>query len=273
MNEARVVLAVLKRNLRLLARHPFNMAGLVLMPLYQTLLPSLLLGASFLVSGRAVGLGRLVGTTDLAGFLFAGAFVGSLIGGTFLGTWVSLSSDINTGTLVTSWLTPARRSAIALGDALAGLLISGTAGLILLALGELAFGAHYAASAVLALPALLICLVGLAGLAHLVAALVLRVREAGAVVDVASYLVVAASCVLFPLAALPGVVQPAALALPTTYALDVLRVNALGTRPDLPPGWEYAGLAGTTVAMVVLGRLAFAWTERWLRRSGSIGLH
>jgi hypothetical protein len=58
-----------------------------------------------------------------------------------------------------------------------------------------------------------------------------------------------------------------------TYALDLMRVGALGTRPILPPAVEWVMLGITSIAFVVVGRWAWLRTEHRMRRLGTLGQH
>jgi ABC-type polysaccharide/polyol phosphate export permease len=138
-------------------------------------------------------------------------------------------------------------------------------------MGGIIFGAHYSARTALGLPALLLLLVSLIGIAFLVASAVLRVRQPNFLIDTTSYLFVVTSGVLFPIAVLPAFLKFIAFALPTTYGLDLLRAGALGTSPLLPVVWEYVALAVIAAGLVALGRWTFLRTERRLRVQGSLG--
>src|SRR5439155_7357881 len=82
-DELRAAWAIAAKEIRVARRYPLNLANEVLQPLYQFLLPSLLLGATFAVGGKALGLEASAGTEDLAGFLFLGTVVGGLVGAAF----------------------------------------------------------------------------------------------------------------------------------------------------------------------------------------------
>jgi ABC-type multidrug transport system permease subunit len=270
----RPVLAVLRRDLRTAARYPLGMANFMLLsPFYQLILPSLLLGSAFLVQGRSVGLVAMVGTSDLAGFLFTGALIQSLILGTCWGVNLTLSMDRELGTLEHNFLAPLGRDTFVAGSALASLAIATVAGVLLLVLGQVLFGARYLSAAVFALPALLLAVVALVGLAHLVAAAILLLRQADLIVDGVSFALTVLSGVLFPVTVLPAWLRPLALALPTTHALDVLRHQALGTAPLMAPPLTYALASGGAVTLVVLGRWTFRMAERRLQTAGTLGQH
>lgn len=78
------------------------------------------------------------------------------------------------------------------------------------------------------------------------------------------------SGISFPVTLLPGVLQPIALMLPTTYAVDILRVQALGARPLFDPVLEYVVLVAGTVLVYPLGRWVFALAERRMRQRGML---
>lgn len=271
--ELRAALAIARKELQVARRYPLNLANEVLQPLYQFLLPSLLLGATFLVGGRALGFERVTGTTDIAGFLFLGSLVAGLIGTGFWEIAFSFKREMDAGTLEPHWLTPTRPSTIVLGRAISGLAIAGGASLVLLALGALLFGASLGPGLLLALPALVVAAVSVVGTGYLVSSLVLLIRDPNFFVDAGSFVYIILTGVAAPVLVLPYFVQPLSFALPTTYALDILRVATLGTRPIAPIAVEWLALVVLTIVTFVLGRWSFDRTERRLRRRGTLGQH
>jgi ABC-2 type transport system permease protein len=98
-------------------------------------------------------------------------------------------------------------------------------------------------------------------------------REGNFFVDATDFIFVALSGAAFPIIVLPESVRWISYLLPTTYALDVMRVAALGTRPLLPIPLEWVAMALTSVALVVIGRAAWLSTEHRMRIQGTIGQH
>jgi ABC-2 type transport system permease protein len=271
--EGRAAWAVARKNLRVMARYKLNTISLVLISLYQLLIPSMLMSAAFLVGGRAVGFARSAGTTDVAGFLFLGAAASTLIFGAFWNIGWQFRLEMEQGTLEPLWLTPVRRHTMVIGFALGDLVLSAFTSVLLLLIGGLFFGAHYLLSIASALPALGLAAVALLGIGYLVASMVLLIKEANFLVDAGAYLFSMASGISFPLSVLPGALAAVPFFLPTTYAIDILRQQALHTRPLLPLGVEYVLLAVITVALVPLGMWVFSRTERRLRRLGTLGTY
>ena len=266
-------MAIARKNLRVMARYKLNTVSLVLISLYQLLIPSLLMSATFLVGGRAVGFARSAGTSDVAGFLFLGAAASTLIFGAFWSVGWQFRVEMEQGTLEPLWLTPVRRHTIVIGFALGDFAVSALSSALLLLIGGLFFGARYLLSIALALPALTLAALALLGIGYLVASMVLLVKEPNFLVDAGAYLFSMASGIAFPLSVLPGVLAVVPFLLPTTYAIDILRQQALHTRPLLPMGLEYVLLALVTVALVPLGMWVFGRTERRLRRLGTLGTY
>lgn len=270
----RALVAIVRKDVRTVARYPFGMPNLVVVsPLVQFLLPSLLLGSAFLVGDRAVGLEASAGTDDLAGFLFTGALVSALVTGTFWGMSVLLTMERDLGMLEQNWLAPVHRSTLVLGAALSSVAVSLAGGVVLLGIGAGLFGARYFLAILYALPIILVAMVAMIGVAHFVAAAVLLLRQATVVIDATSFLLAILSGVSFPIAVLPGALHAVALALPTTYAVDALRHYGLGTPPLLPLPVEYGLTLAGALVLVVAGRWTFSRTERHLTTRGTLAHH
>ena len=101
----------------------------------------------------------------------------------------------------------------------------------------------------------------------------MRMREANFFVDAADFIFIALSGAAFPIIVLPEFVRWISYLLPTTYALDLMRVAALETRPLLPVPWEWAAMLTGSVALVVVGRWAWLATEHRMRIQGTLGQH
>ena len=268
--ELRAAFAVAGAGLRIHSRYRVDVVNVVLQPLYQFLVPSILLGTTFLVGGRAVGLESSAGTADVAGFLALGALVTGPIYATGWLAAYTLKRDLDAGTLEPHWLTPTAPATLVLGHALRGVLLSLTGGAAVVAVGVALFGARLRPELLLALPPLAMAVAGLVGVAYLMAAAVLVIKEPAFFIDTTTFLLAAASGVFFPITVLPDPLEAICLLLPTTYALDLLRVYALDARPLLPVPVEYLATAVFALVAPPLGRWVFNETDRRLRRSGGL---
>ncbi|HZP95294.1 MAG TPA: ABC transporter permease [Candidatus Limnocylindria bacterium] len=270
MDELRAALALARKDVRNQSRYRFIVASQIFTPLYQGVLPALLFGASFAVGGKVVGLEKMIGTDDLAGFIFLGGVVSGLVATAFWAMGMSFRNEMEMGTLEPTWLAPTSKEVLVLGRALGGLFWFVFSQIAIFAIGIVFFGLRLRLEMVYALPALVIATIALVGFAHLLAGIVLTIRDANLFIDCTNFLFATASGAAFPVTLLPGVLQPIAYALPTTYAMDILRQHALGTRPLVDPVLEYAALIVTTIVMFPLGRWSFDRAERHMRVRGTL---
>jgi ABC-2 type transport system permease protein len=271
MAELFAALAIARKEIRQVARYRFIVASFIFTPLYQGVLPGLLFGASFAVAGRVIGLEKTIGTDDLSGFIFYGGVVSSLVATAFWNMGMNFRNEQEMGTLEPTWLTPTAKGTLVFGRALGGLFWFVFSQAVMFAIGIAFFGLHVRWEMVYAVPALILATIALIGIAHLLAAIVLTIRDANLFIDCTNFLFSTASGVAFPVSLLPGVLQPIAFLLPTTYAMDILRQHALGTPPLIDPSLEYIGLIATTLVMFPMGRWAFARADHRIRVRGTLG--
>lgn len=273
MGEVRAALAIARKDLRNLSRYRLTLPSLVFGWLYQSIIPAFLFGASFAVGGRNVGMASSLGTEDLAGFLFMGGVVTTIVATAFWTVAMSIRMEMDAGTLEPSWLTPTRRETLILGRALYGMVLLTFTQVALFAIGMAFFGLRVRADALWALPAVLIALVATAGVAFLIAGAVLLLKEANFFVDTTNFLFGILSGTAFPISVLPGAAQIVAVLLPTTWAVEILRFHAIGARTVVDPRLEYGLLLGTSAAIVPFGLWAFRSADRWVRVHGTIAQH
>lgn len=268
----KIAAAVVLREWRVQRRYPISMVNLVLLtPLYQLALPTLLLGAAFMVNGSAVGLSQMTGTTDLAGWIGLGMLSASLLAGVVNSAYNTLDADRVTGVIEHSWSTPAPREAYVIGSVLTGTIYASAASLILLAFAIVVLHASFdLGGSLLAVPIAAVMVVGNCGFGYLVAAAVLTMRRADALVEIATMIAVLFSGVTFPLTLLPDVARWFTYLLPGTWGLDLIRQLTLSTRPLAPIPLALAGLALTSVVWFVVGRRVFLRAERLLRTAGTL---
>jgi ABC-2 type transport system permease protein len=271
--EGRAAWAIARKQLQILLRYRLNAVNQVAQPLYQVLIPGILLGATFAVGGQAVGLAETAGTTDIVGFLFLGMLALNLATAGFWGVAFTIKMELDAGTLEPAWLTPTRRETFVVGMTGGALVVAVVSTLVLVLIGVWLFGADIAPRLAIAVPILALASVGILGIGYLVGAIVLRMRDANFFVDAADFIFVALSGAAFPIIVLPELVRWVSYLLPTTYALDLMRVAALDTRPLLPVPLEWGLLAVTSVALLAAGRWTWLRTEHLLRIRGTLGQH
>lgn len=270
MGELRAAWAIGRKDLVVLSRYRIAVVSQIFMPLYQGVIPAFLFGTAFAVGGRAIGLDATVGTENLSGFIFLGGVISGLVAISFWAMAMGLRNEMDAGTLEPVWLTPTRHETLVIGRALGSLVWFLISQVVLFAIGIAFFGLRFDWHIVFAVPAVLVAVVGMIGVAYLLAGIVLLLRDANFFIDCTNFLFSTVSGVAFPVTLMPGIVQPIALLLPTTYAMDLLRQQAIGARPTFDPTLEYVGLLVTTVVLYPIGRRFFARAERIMRIRGSL---
>lgn len=271
--EARAAWAIARKELRVFARYRLNAVNTVLQPLYQTLIPGLLLGATFAIGGQVVGLADTAGTTDVVGYLFLGMLALNLCAAGFWAVAWSIKMELDAGTLEPVWLTPTRRETFVIGLTISGVVVATASTTILVLIAIWLFGADLAPRLAIAVPILAVASLGVLGIGYLVGSIVLRMREANFFVDAADFIFIILSGAAFPILVLPEIVRWISYLLPTTHALDLMRVAALDTPPLLPLPVEWLMLALTSAGLLLVGRWAWLRTERRLRVLGTLGQH
>jgi ABC-2 type transport system permease protein len=270
MGELRAAVAIARKDIRNLSRYRIAVVSMVFTPLYQFIIPAFLFGAAFAVNGRQAGLAATLGTEDLPGFIFFGGLVSGIIAIAFWGIAFSLRNEMDTGTLEPSFLTPTHHETFVVGRALGSMFWFVLSQIALFGFGIWLLGLQLRPEMVLAVPAVVLAELSMVGIAYLLAAVVLLIKEANFFVDTVQFAFGTMSGTAFPVTLLPGVLQPIALALPTTYAVDLVRFHALGARTLFAPAVEYGILLVLTAISYPLGRWAFARAERTMRRRGML---
>ncbi|MFQ5612277.1 MAG: ABC transporter permease [Anaerolineae bacterium] len=268
----RVLAVTAGLHLRLLLRQSGARLGDILMPSAVALAP-ILLGR--VVGGTEAGaaFAGQVGSPDFAGFLLIGGGAFFLVTRSLwgLGSW--LRDEAGRGTLESLYLTPAAKSAVLAGVALAFSGYSALMFVLAVALGNLLFQATLGGgNLLLALAFLLVGLPPLYGLSLLYGALVLRLKEADAFLQLAQWIATLLMGVYFPVSLLPAFLRLLAWLFPPAWLTQGVRGALLGL-PFLSGAWpaDLAVLAGYCLLAPLLGYLVFARAERSLRAGAGIG--
>jgi ABC-2 type transport system permease protein len=216
---------------------------------------------------------RLAGMTDYVGFIVVGTTLWMWLNITLWDVGFQLRNEQMRGTLESNWLCPIPRISVLLGASLTKL---GTS-LMLLAIAAVEFRLFLGVQLVridsfpLLLLILLLVIPSIYGLGMAFASLVVRFKEANAMVFLVRGIFMIFCGISYPLAVLPGWMQRVAALLPLTYAIRSIRavVLAEATYVDVLPDLRVLALFG--VIMPILGYVAFRLAERRSRRTGTLG--
>lgn len=272
-SQGRALMAIAWKDVLITLRYPLNAVFQVAQPVLW-LTPVYFLGKSFsATSGGASGFAGYTGANDFMSFILLGTVLSNYVSAVFWGMGYALKNEMDQGVLESNWLAPLARPLFLVGRTLASLVITTITSLAVLALGRLLFGFHVSGNILAAIAAVLPMLVALYGFGFAFAGLVLLMRDANTLVDVANYVVTILSGSNFPVQALPRFLLPLALALPLTYGYDSLRGMLLHTRTILPLPAEVAISVAFMFIMAVVGTIIFQRVERRCRALGTLGMH
>jgi ABC-2 type transport system permease protein len=272
-SEFRALLAIAKKEWRIFRRYPAWVVAFIIWPV--------LFPFGYIFTARALSgpdgstlpaFQHLAGTTDYIGFIVVGSTLWMWINITLWDVGFQLRNEQLRGTLESNWLCPVWRISIMLGSSLTKL---GTA-LLLLAITALEFRLFFGVQLLrgnlaLLLLLLLLTIPSIYGLGVAFGSLVLRVKEANAMVFLVRGIFMVFCGITYPLEVLPDWMKRVAALLPLTYAIRGMRTVILTDAPFAKVLPDVQMLAIFAVAMPVLGSIAFYAIERRARRIGDLG--
>lgn len=273
-SELRALLAVANKEWIIFRRYPSWIMAFaiwpVLFPLGHVLTAKALGGPT----GSALPIfSQLAGTVDYTGFIVIGSTMWLWLNIALWDVGLHLRREQMRGTLESNWLCPVPRMSVMLGASLTQL---GTS-LMLLVVSIVEFRLFLGVQLVTvsSVPALLLIVFllipSIYGLGLAFASLVVRFKEANAMVFLVRGVFMIFCGISYPLAVLPEWMQRIALLLPLTYAVRSIRAVSLAdaTYADILP--DLRVLAVFAIIMPILGYVAFRLAERRSRRSGDLG--
>lgn len=272
-SEWRALLAVARKEWTIFRRYPSWIMAFIIWPLLFPL--------GFIFTARALGgpdgagletFGAVAGTSDYVSFLVIGTTIYMWLNVTLWDVGFTLRQEQMRGTLESNWLCPVWRISILVGGALtkAGL------ALVFLAITTLEFRLLFGVQVVRGDAALLLLILLLTipciyGLGIAFGSLVLRFKEANALVFLVRGIFMIFCGTTYPLVVLPDWMQTVAAWLPLTYTIRAIRAVGVAEAPLAEVASDLQRLGAFAVALPLAGYLAFHLTERRARRTGTLG--
>jgi ABC-2 type transport system permease protein len=214
----------------------------------------------------------LTGTDDYASFIVIGTILWMWLNLTLWDAGLLLRNEQMRGTLESNWLCPVWRGSLLIGGTMTKLAISIFFLLVSAIELRLIYGVELSSSnpALLLLVFLLVIPI-IYGIGLAFASLVLRFKEANAMVFLVRGVFMIFCGVTFPIEVLPSWMRGVSAWLPLTYAIRDLRAAILTdvTFAQLLPDLKI--LAAFALAIPALGYILFLAAERRSRRTGDLG--
>jgi ABC-2 type transport system permease protein len=272
-SELRALLTIARKDWTIFRRYPSWVLSIFIWPV--------LFPFGYIFSAKALGgpdgqaldsFARLTGTADYVSYIVVGSVLWMWLNMTLWDLGMLLREEQMRGTLESNWLCPTWRVSLLLGGGLVKLAIALLFMSVALLEFRLVFGVRVLGGNLpLALLVLLLIIPTIHGIGVAFASLVLRFKEANAMVFLVRGVFMIFCGITFPVAVLPGWMQGVASALPLTYAIRDIRAAVLA-------GATLADLQGDLIVLAIfalvtpaLGYGLFYLTERRARRVGDLG--
>ena len=274
VNSLLLTLHVTKVRFRILSRYKGWFAFDFIMPIVMAALP-ILIGVS--VAGgptnAASAFKSHTGTSNYVIYLLIGSIVMMTVDTSMwlVGNWLRWERE--TGTIESIYLTPAKRMQILTGVSL----YSGVRAIITFIgayiAGALLFGINpFQGDMLLALGFLLAGLMPLWGIGFLYGALILKIREAGSLINILGWLMAFLMGAFYPITVFPATIQYLALSFPPTWLTNGIRASLLNLSYFLGAWyWDLSVLIAYSIIMPLLGAWVFAVVERRIKRNEGVG--
>ena len=188
-----------------------------------------------------------------------------------VGSWLRWEREV--GTIESIYLTPARRIQILTGVSLYSGMKSIFTFIGAYLLGCLLFGVNpFEGSMLLALLFMIAGLMPLWGLGFFYGAFILKVREAGSLMNILAWGMAFLMGAYYPITVFPLTLQYIALAFPPTWITNGVRASLLGLSYFMGAWyWDLGVLLLYSIIMPLLGVWAFVYVERRIKRNEGVG--
>ena len=259
---------------RIMSRYPGYRLFDIIMPTFIAAMPILLgqaVGGS--AAQAAANFERNTGTANYVAYLLIGSNVFMMVSGTLWNVGYWLRREQETGTLEALYLAPTGR-----GSILVGISLYGTARMLFnfvvaFTLGSIVFQVNpLQGNILLALAFLLVGFIPLFGISLLYGAIILRIKAANALIQLAQWVISFLMGLFFPIAIFPTWLRIVALLFPPTWMNNGVRASLLGVGFFFER-W-YFDLAVLGIFCVIapwLGYWLFTHTEQAVKRSEGVG--
>ena len=266
------MLASTRMRLLNVARYPGQILMDIVIPIVFAAMP-VLLGRATAGDQAAAIFEANTGTTNYVGFMIIGSSAFSMVSYAFWHIAYWIRWEMETGTLEALYLSPTSRLWIAAGTSLYSLIRSVVAALLAYFLGSWVLGVNpFEGELLLAFVFLLAGAIPLYGVALFFGAVVLKLKDASALINMMQWGVSLLMGVFFPIEIFPRFLRFLALAFPPTWMTNGVRSALLGVGYFF--GEWYLDLAVLWVFMIIaplFGYWVFSKVEAGIRRNEGVG--
>jgi ABC-2 type transport system permease protein len=258
------------KNLKFLLAYPIVFVFWGIFPIFW-FIPFVLQGEALVGGLSSQAFAQIAGTAEFIPFVVIGSVLNSYVLSSLYGMGESIRREAYQGTFDYLLASPCNKAYILIGKAVSESLTSTIFALSQLVISILFFGLELTVGVIMPILFILILLIlGLYGIALMLAALSLRFKQAHDLAHTLEYVFYLFSPVRYPVESLPFWAQVLGKLLPLTYALVAVRALMLLKQGLATIYTEVLVLLTLDTALILAGFYLFNWMENKTRRSGTI---
>jgi len=268
---ASIVWSETLKNIKFLAAYPVIFVFWTIFPLFW-FIPFVLQGQALVgLSGPSDLWKGLTGNIEPVPFIIIGAILNGYVLNALYGVGESIREEAYQGTLDYVLASPCNKAYVLIGKALSGSISSTVYAIIQFAVCAFLFGVTTTAWVIMPVILVIILLIlGLYGVALMLAAVSLQLKQAHEVAHTLDYIFYVFAPVRYPLQFLPFWAQVIGQVLPLTYALIATRGLMFNSESPSQIYLSIFLLLIIDVAAILIGFYLFNWMEKRTKKSGSI---
>ncbi len=267
-----VTLASAKMRLITITRYPGQLVTDIVIPIVFAAMPILLGRATAGADAGAIFEAK-TGTSNYVGFMMIGSSAFTIVSYAFWHIAYWIRWEMETGTLEALYLSPTERIWVAAGTALYSSIRSIFSSFTAYFLGSWVMGVNpFQGELLLALLFLMVGMLPVYGMALIFGALVLKLKEANALINLMQWAVSLLMGVFFPVTVFPPAVKALALIFPPTWMTNGVRSALLGIGFFF--GEWYLDFAMLWVFLIIaplFGYWIFQRVETGIRKNEGVG--
>ncbi len=258
------------KNLKFLLAYPIVFVFWAIFPIFW-FIPFILQGQALVGGLSSQAFAQIAGTPEFIPFVVIGSVLNSYVLSSLYGIGESIRREAYQGTLDYLLASPCNKAYILIGKAVSESLTSTIFALSQLVISILFFGIELTIGVIMPVLFILILLIlGLYGIALMLAALSLRFKQAHDLAHTFEYIFYLFSPVRYPIETLPLWAQAVGKLLPLTYALIAVRALMLLKQGLAAVYIEVLVLLVLDTALILSGFYLFNWMEKKTKKSGTI---
>jgi ABC-2 type transport system permease protein len=268
----RTIMTIMRKQFILLVRYPTWVIELIIWPLIFPLI--YIMSAKGFAGPDRSGIGTFTaaaGTQNYVGFIVVGTMAWMWVNTTMWSFGTYLREEQMLGTLESNWLCPVKKVDFLIGAALVSVMEAALICIVSMLEYRFIYGIAFTGNIFMWILVFLIMIPGVYGLGSMFASLVLWAKESAAAVQLVRGIMMILCGITFPIDITPSWMQTLAKGIPFTYGISAARQLMVNGDSIIQSSHNIIMCVVEGVILLILGRIAFYYTEQRVKNQGSLG--